>query len=102
MILRHCYYLLTGVPFQDEIVYCQKSTHPEYAKEDNKQCDWEIIFEKSGEFPVPESGDHSPLSMYNFLRSEGVHSNLDDTQLDAIKLFLENRVALIQVNCSCF
>ena len=56
-----------------------------------------IIFEKQTgcQFHVPEEKG-SPVDAFKFLK-ENVKSKLDETQLNAIQKFLENRVTLIQV-----
>ena len=82
----------------EEIISCEPLKPPEYTIEKFKKClDWSIIFEKPPgyEFHIPED-KVSPVDAFKFLK-EKVKSKLDETQLNAIQQFLENRVTLIQV-----
>ena len=89
------------MPLVDELVFAKKADPPKYTHDKEQKCDWSIIFEKpSGyDFTFPQGQKLSPIEQFNHLQETmgTSQSLLDETQMLAIKNFLENRVSLIQV-----
>ena len=89
------------MPLVDELVFARKSKAPSYTHDKNKKCDWSIIFKKSAgcDFAFPKDQELSPAEQFKHLKKNmnASESLLDETQLEAIANFLENRVSLIQV-----
>lgn len=89
------------MPLVDELVFAKKSKAPSYTHDKNKKCDWSIIFKKPAgcDFAFPKDQELSPAEQFEHLKKNMnvSESLLDETQLEAIANFLENRVSLIQV-----
>jgi hypothetical protein len=89
------------MPLVDELVFAKKSDPPKYTHDKEQKCDWSIIFKKpSGyDFTFPQGQKLSPIEQFKHLQETmgTSQSLLDETQMLAIKNFLENRVSLIQV-----
>ena len=98
------------VPFREELVDLSTGDSPPYL--DNALVDWSLIFNKHDvqvhcnglrDSPVAELGIEAdtryrwPVSYFNELLRRRVDTTLDETQLNSIRNFLENRVTLIQV-----
>ena len=88
------------MPLVDELVFAKKSDPPSYTQDENKTCDWSIIFKKPTgcDFTFPKDRKLSPVEQFKHLKENiDLESLLDKTQLEAIANFLEHRVSLIQV-----
>ena len=94
-------HLLGNMPLVNELVFAKKSDPPSYTRDENKRCDWSIIFKKQAgcDFTFPKDRKLSPVEQFKYLKEniDASESLLDKTQLEAIANFLENRVSLIQV-----
>ncbi|CAB4002292.1 Hypothetical predicted protein, partial [Paramuricea clavata] len=88
------------MPLVDELVFAKKSDPPKYTHDKEQKCDWSIIFEKPNgyDFTFPQGQKLSPIEQFKYLQETmgTSQSLLDETQMLAIKNFLENRVSLIQ------
>lgn len=108
---RFCLIVVDGVPFQDELVQLLSGGSPQYLE--NASVDWSLIFNKKSvrtqcqdlmtlqnERELSQLWDTDcvlPVEYFDELVDRNVSTTLDETQLSAIRTFLDNRVTIIQV-----